>query len=373
MNLLSLFNRTKKETSNNELGKRPIRILGTISLLIVLLGVLFVLLFGANLSGKATAFMWILACLLAGASIGFLFGIPKIYQRGPDENASASEKSYQQQVNTNLTEISDWLTKIIVGLGLINLTKIPPYLNSIAKTLGSALDIKCEPGNCTSLAFAYGIIISYFLLGFLYGYIVTRLYLATAFADADRDAMLAKTDAKADTAIGAAQSAMQKITFTDTKVVVDKSESTEDNKNSLKNLSQEYISLRKSMGSGSLRTQKMTEIFKKMVELAINDQNINPSDYLKSANIGDRLVGYAVQYARLSSNNLTDLVKAITTDNTPFGQYWGIISLGKTIFQNQIETLSPELYNDLLAYLKNLDKGTDREYELSKILKDLKQ
>lgn len=134
-----------------------------------------------------TSFIWALASATVGGAFGFLFGIPKILQsdRLPDESASSAVIGYRQQVNTNLTEISDWLTKIIVGLSLINLAKFPPYLTAMAQTLAASIDAAApEP----HMAFAYALIVCFCVLGFLFGYLYTRLYLQGAFSRADQEA-----------------------------------------------------------------------------------------------------------------------------------------------------------------------------------------
>ena len=57
------------------------------------------------------------ACAFAlGALLGFLFGIPQ-YFAGADTPSERSRATYQP--NTNLTQVSDWLTKIIIGVGLV--------------------------------------------------------------------------------------------------------------------------------------------------------------------------------------------------------------------------------------------------------------
>lgn len=140
------------------------------------------------------AIEWILACLISGIFIGFLFGIPKTLQNSsatpPAKGGAAagipSNNNYQQLVNTNLTEISDWLTKIIVGLGLVKLTKIPPYIESLALAFTRGLENK----NTADLSFAYGIITCFVVMGFLFGYLSTRLYLASAFYVADLSPLL---------------------------------------------------------------------------------------------------------------------------------------------------------------------------------------
>ena len=134
----------------------------------------------ASLSVFTTYLIWALACLISGAAVGFLFGIPKILQADKPPDAAQVSNTYRQQVNTNLEQISDWLTKIIVGLGLINLTKIPPYLNSMAGLLASST---LDNGNP---AFAMALIVYFSLLGFLSGYVTTRLFLAGAFSKADQ-------------------------------------------------------------------------------------------------------------------------------------------------------------------------------------------
>jgi hypothetical protein len=157
----------------------------------VALGLILISIYGMSLRSVATSMLWMLACIMTGGVIGFLFGIPKILQpstKTDNDTTNVKENQpgngdYKLLVNTNLTEISDWLTKIIVGLGLVNLTKLPPYINSIALSLSNGIEAE-DKGS--SLAFAHGVIICYTVLGFLFGYLFTRLVLSQAFADADR-------------------------------------------------------------------------------------------------------------------------------------------------------------------------------------------
>jgi hypothetical protein len=69
--------------------------------------------------------LWMMACLAVGAGIGFLFGIPRAGSNNPPSarasnqtaalTSTAATDDYQGRPNTNLEEVSDWLTKIIVG------------------------------------------------------------------------------------------------------------------------------------------------------------------------------------------------------------------------------------------------------------------
>jgi tetratricopeptide (TPR) repeat protein len=128
-------------------------------------------------SSLAVAFLGLLvagAALLAGAMLGFLFGIPRTLQ---DTDAKAG-----YQVNTNLEQISDWLTKIIVGVTLVELREIPALLLELNEYLAPALG-----GGRRGEAFAGTVIPYFFIAGFFLGYLGTRLYLAGAIVEADRD------------------------------------------------------------------------------------------------------------------------------------------------------------------------------------------
>jgi hypothetical protein len=87
---------------------------------------------------------------------------------------------YQQRVNTNLEEISDWLTKIIVGLGLIELRQMPAKLDQLAGVVEQSM-----APNATRHSVAVAVIISFSLLGFLFGYLITRLYIQGALSRAE--------------------------------------------------------------------------------------------------------------------------------------------------------------------------------------------
>jgi hypothetical protein len=140
-----------------------------------------------------TTLLWALACMGLGTMAGFLFGIPSTPQAaavrmplgpGPAPAQPAPQSNVGYRPNTNLTEISDWITKIIVGLGLINLKEIGPKIQSAATILNDSLQACGCGGN--HIAFGCGLIIYFAILGFFFGYLMTRLYLAAAFVQADQ-------------------------------------------------------------------------------------------------------------------------------------------------------------------------------------------
>ena len=82
-------------------------------------------------------------------------------------------------VNTNLEQISDWLTKIIVGVTLVESKEVLLRLESGAQLIGESL------GGDKPESFAYAILIYFSTSGLLGSYLLTRLFLQRAFSDAD--------------------------------------------------------------------------------------------------------------------------------------------------------------------------------------------
>jgi hypothetical protein len=125
------------------------------------------------------AFIGIASASLAfGAAIGFLFGIPRA-----QKVIAASENNHETQNalpayysdNTNLEEISDWLTKIILGLTLVELKPILARVHDAAVNSSQALAGKCCE-TCTEdyYTFAYSTLVFYFIAGGGLSYLWTR-------------------------------------------------------------------------------------------------------------------------------------------------------------------------------------------------------
>lgn len=128
--------------------------------------------------------------LLSGGTIGFLFGIPRSLQQEngapthePDKQVNGAA-SVGYRVNTNLEQISDWLTKILVGVGLTQLTAIPDKLTQLTRYVAGGLGTIPS-----SEVFVFTTIIYFVITGFLFGYLWTRLYLAGALRQADLSAI----------------------------------------------------------------------------------------------------------------------------------------------------------------------------------------
>jgi tetratricopeptide (TPR) repeat protein len=153
------------------------------------------LLHGFRSSSPWAALLWGLAFLSFGALIGFLFGIPRSPNGGPPATPVATNKPPSLEtaapeasgngqsaptstVNTNLEQISDWLTKIIVGATLVQFQKVPEAINRAATFIGNSL------GGPDEKFFAGGLLVYFVIFGFLGSYLLTRLYLQPVFAKA---------------------------------------------------------------------------------------------------------------------------------------------------------------------------------------------
>lgn len=117
--------------------------------------------------------------MLPGGLMGFLFGIPKLNRKyNPREDYGTSTK---YMPNTNLEDVSDWLTKIIIGVTLTQLGKIPGYLQNMADSVienSSSLMLQVDFAKPLLIA----LIIYSFIAGFIISYFYTRIYLPNLFA-----------------------------------------------------------------------------------------------------------------------------------------------------------------------------------------------
>lgn len=166
-------------------------------------GVLLVLLIGGfavtalQVRGNpGAAIIWALAFLAIGSIGGFLFAIPRVPRPSrlsktlnshdthdtptrTSELGTEEGRGFGLGINTNLEEISDWLTKILVGVGLIQLRSLPENIRRVGNYVGQGLGPNQE-------AVASGVVIYFFGLGFLSGYLLTRMFLGPAFRLADQ-------------------------------------------------------------------------------------------------------------------------------------------------------------------------------------------
>lgn len=168
-------------------------------------------------SSWPTAFaglLWAAACSSVGWFLGFLFGIPRSLSTDTarttapaspdgttapadaDRSAALATNSVTAEpplkpevspgpstaVNTNLEQISDWLTKIIVGVTLVESKEVLDHLSNAAHMMAGSL------GGESSVSFAFAILIYFSFSGLLGSYLLTRLFLQRAFTTAANSA-----------------------------------------------------------------------------------------------------------------------------------------------------------------------------------------
>jgi CheY-like chemotaxis protein len=127
-----------------------------------------------------------------GAFIGFLFGIPRrLQESGAQAAKELPDLPQQPQLrwagNTSLEQFSDWLTKIIVGVGLTQLLNVPNALASLGKVVGPALG-----GFSGSAAFGTLEFVYFVIGGFFTAYLWTSLRLTALLVSSEEEAKRAQ-------------------------------------------------------------------------------------------------------------------------------------------------------------------------------------
>lgn len=129
----------------------------------------------------SAALLYSLASLVAGGLFGFLFGLPhtggtsSAKGAAPGASSSNNEATGAVTPSTNLQQIADWLTKLIIGAGLVQLGRVPSeaakLFNSMSHAFGTAP---------SGPAVAGAIVIYYAGLGFLTGWLATYFFVTPA-------------------------------------------------------------------------------------------------------------------------------------------------------------------------------------------------
>jgi len=95
-----------------------------------------------------------LASLAVGGFFGFMFGVPRVLS--------------DEQYATNLEVIADWLTKLLIGAGLVELGSLRNGLNEFSTKLGGELGV--------SQYVIFAIVIFGMMIGILFGYLWTQTH-----------------------------------------------------------------------------------------------------------------------------------------------------------------------------------------------------
>ena len=235
------------------------------------------------------------ASLSFGGFFGFLFGMPRTgdQQATPivsqpvgnsSDNNGGQQKNGNSSViktkpNTNLEEISDWLTKILVGAGLTQLSKIPRKLDELSAFVAGGMS-----DGITAKVFTAAATIFFGVCGFLAVFLWTRLYMAELLGDGTINALIEKDEEQ-----------QKKI---------------EENEMNFKNILAERI-IGRAMANPLVSERELMKTNKAEIEVAAgyvqnqDDKNFSPTDYLVLAYDASRTedyklaAGYAEKAIRL--------------------------------------------------------------------------
>jgi hypothetical protein len=143
---------------------------------------------------------------------------------------------------------------------------------------------------------------------------------------------------------------------------------------SLETLVEKYNELRKTPSS-KVRSDNMTAVLRQMINIVPFLDDFPIRQYLgETDNRGRRLAAYAYLYTKPDFNLLPELVDSVTKiEDKPFGQYWGILTIGKAIGERSRNEVPREVLKALRRFHDSLAPGTDRYYELSRLLDDIEK
>ena len=134
-------------------------------------------------------------------------------------------------------------------------------------------------------------------------------------------------------------------------------------------LAEEYVRIRKEQRSGDARTAAMTDVVRRMVDVAKSLESFDVRAAVRDSDRGRRLFGYAYCFARPDASQLETLVDSVTRlEDKPFGQYWGLQALGRVLplaSHDARRAVRPPL----TKFAQRIEPGTDRDYEIRKLLR----
>ncbi len=133
------------------------------------------------ISTVGIAFTIAFSSSMVGGFLGFIFGIPRTH--------ASSEIGVG--ANTNLEEISDWITKIIVGVSLVELDQIREGIVNMANVLARGLG-----SHDSSFVFSISVITFYFIGGFFLGYLWSRIFLPKILRDSQLAGLIQNLEEK---------------------------------------------------------------------------------------------------------------------------------------------------------------------------------
>jgi hypothetical protein len=132
----------------------------------------------AALGALGTGIGVAVAAAAVGALLGFVFGIPRSLQRDPATGDADLAGDYRP--NTNLEQISDWLTKILVGVGLVEVGNAAGPTRRLVGSVAAGLG-----GTASARVVAATAMTVFVIWGFLLAYVLVRTQVTLTFRQSD--------------------------------------------------------------------------------------------------------------------------------------------------------------------------------------------
>jgi hypothetical protein len=346
------------------------------------IGVLSVLIYAATQKDPfRTAGLGLLllcASFLVGGTLGFLFGIPRKLQQGPgtattkpspaggseaeedDDKPQPGTRTTAYESNTSLEQISDWLTKILVGLTLTQWNEIRTGFQKMVEYMAPAFGTNGE-------VFTGGIVIVGALCGFFYGYLPTRLFLWLALTESDIEGDKL-SEARADKNLQEAESLRSSsggspevgAVSDDRRGGGEESATATETRSKVTSLAQRYESLRAKLKPGADRTQKLEEVLSETRKLAPQIDEATRMELQNSGSPGERLAAVAWLQVYPRADALLWLADRIGAEK-PFIGYHAAVALLAAARDPSVDAKQVfDAVKRAQAYLEPSDAGTDR-------------
>lgn len=142
----------------------------------------------------------------------------------------------------------------------------------------------------------------------------------------------------------------------------------------LMRLARKYEQIRAEQTSGAPRTQAMTRLVRDMLASQTQVDETSRRELLLSDRAGDRLAAYVSFISAPDPTMLQALTHSVSEiERQPFGQYWGLQAISRNMPVHSGTNIPPDVLKALERMALRMPEGTDRHYEISKILRSIRQ
>lgn len=261
---------------------------------------------GGGLAGLGVGFMLAGAASLSGGLFGFLFGIPRLLAGASlDEEQGGSRSGIRYGANTNLEQVSDWLTKLLLGAGLTQLGNLGRSFGQLVQSIAPGLS-----GSPSSVPFTGAMLVFFAIVGFVAGWLTTRLLLGPALSDADQRALDQFVAAEAAEQSGDAAKASEL-----------RGRAMEE----LRSVARRYEELR-DLPAGALRTAEMERIVSIARQAAVdapwNSEQVRT--LFEQGSPGNRIFALGLMQGNPTFADFAAVQDAIADSRSGFEQYQGL-------------------------------------------------